>query len=424
MRTSPINALRRIRHDLRRFTERPAVLRKLAASDRARLEEGLRAVATDEPPATHVLLTSTGFRNIGDQAMLEAFLRNVDGTVTAVVGPKSTYTIPAQFESRVTVLRLQSLVYGFGARRAADLEAFGHLISTAKSFSVVGADLMDGGYQNRVSAISWTLATFAAKNRIDTRVLGFSWRDGASESIVDFARQAGEAGVQLYVRDAHSHERLKQQGVPGLRLAADMVFSDDTKDAPAAAELLESLEIDSGSPVLLLNTSGLISRKIDLENDYLQIIRACVDIGFQVVLVPHVDGVDGGDFTVARRVRDRAREEWGFSVRLVEDLLSPRVIRTFAESATFIVTGRMHLAVLGLSQGVPAIVLATQGKVSGLMEAAGLPEYCVEPTPGNHEKITELLRAFMQDAAPTRSALDRALPALRDLARSNFHGLA
>lgn len=60
----------------------------------------------------------------------------------------------------------------------------------------------------------------------------------------------------------------------------------------------------------------------------------------------------------------------------------PDVIRGLCSRATAVITGRMHLGVMALRMGTPAVIVSTQGKVEGLLEMFDMPECCVRPDAG------------------------------------------
>ena len=69
----------------------------------------------------------------------------------------------------------------------------------------------------------------------------------------------------------------------------------------------------------------------------------------------------------------------GDELPYVDVQLSPAEVRGLAAGAQVVITGRMHLAIMSMSSGVPAITFSTHGKVSGLMRLFGVDELCVEP---------------------------------------------
>lgn len=116
-----------------------------------------------------------------------------------------------------------------------------------------------------------------------------------------------------------------------------------------------------------------------------------------------------------------ALDREGIEHEVVSELLRPLQVRKLAREAEAVVTGRMHLSILALSVGTPAIVLSTQGKVSGLMTRVGHPEWCVEPVPGMSKDAIAALRGALSPVG--RESLTGKPAELAAVAKANFEGL-
>jgi len=407
---------RRVARAVRRFLDRPARLAPLVH----RMVNAVATTVVREHRVSHVVLASTGNRNIGDQAMLESYIANVEGHIDVIATSRSTYQIPDSANTRVRLHILDGLANGRRRSRARDLATFQALISEAMSFSVIGADLMDAGYQLRGPSLSWALATGAALAGIDTRVLGFSWGERVPETIVAAARRASAAGVQLFARDPDSAARLTQDGVTGVTEVVDIVFTlpGVDVDTPEWEHLHRAYE--AGQEIGYLNISGLIAARIDLRDDYVKVVNAMRDLGLRVVLVPHVDNAGGSDIAAGREFAAYCARQ-GSPVDTIDRLLAPRQVRAIAGLGKVVVTGRMHLGILAISAGTPAMVLSTQGKVSGLLGRIGHPEWCLEPVHGFSDSVTRQLSTILEGSAATD--LKARLPDLRLAAGLNFSGL-
>jgi polysaccharide pyruvyl transferase WcaK-like protein len=363
------------------------------------------------------LITSTGVNNIGDQAMFETFVQNAPGRILAITGPRATYRIPDDAADRVRLVKLGRLIYGFGLSHRRDVARFARLATRARSVALVGADVMDGGYGVRKSVVEWALAQGAAEAGLPTRVLGFSWQQDVDQAVADAARSAVESGVVAYLRDPDSADRFEAATGAPARRAADIVFRLQGKDDSEPAVRLAQ-ELASRGPLLLVNVSALIARSVDLSRDYQRVADAARALGFQVLFVPHVGDAAGGDASAIRTVVDRLAWEPG----QVSALLTPQQIKALAERASLVLTGRMHLAILALSQGTPAIVLSTQGKVAGLLREVGTPDWCLEPKEGFADQVIPILEAYArQGSGPD---VGPGVGRLSELAQSNFVGLA
>ena len=412
-----------------RLAERAWVTAGLpAALDRAVVAAAVRRARTGAvtrtgtaAPGAHLVVAAPGEGNIGDQALLEALLENTAGRVLLAVPGRAAPTLPDALAGRVEALDAPCLVYGSGRAHRASLRTFGAALAGADHVSVVGADVMDGRYSLRASVRRSALATSAARAGVDTRVVGFSWgaspRRGARRELARAAR----TGVLVLARDPASGRRMTGDGVRGVRQSADVVFAARSVDPSAARALLAGV----GAPVAIVNVSGLLAERADLLDDHVAVVEALRERGLHVVLLPHVWRERAGDEQACAAVEARlaAGPRGCEGVQAVREVLSPAQVRGLTARAAITVTGRMHLAVMSLVHAVPAVTLASQGKVEGLMELVGAPRLCVAPVPGFSREVVALLDELLGDRAPERAAIAAHLPDVVVLALRNVEGL-
>jgi colanic acid/amylovoran biosynthesis protein len=410
-----MSAPRIIRKVRKRAEEIAAASAMSAAADRS-------AIALDAARATgvgpHVLLASAGAGNIGDQAMVEAFIEQVDGPVTVITRHEGDFAMPTGEDDRVTFTALEHLVYGSGPARRADLARFGALVQDAASFSVIGADIMDGKYSPRGSVRRATLAEAAAAAGVPTRILGFSWNAAPHRRAAAALRRAARAGVVPLLRDPVSAERARADGIEGVVDTADLVFTARTADDAAPRRILGPL-VDGSSA--LVNVSALVGRSLDQRGEYAAIVRHLRALGHGVVLLPHVSRPSSDDIAACAAVAELLADDPG--VVLVDRLLTPVEIRGLTRRASVVVTGRMHLAIMSIWARVPAVTLATQGKVEGLMRLIGAPELCVTPGPDLAERVIDVLDRLDPATSGIRAAVTDAGPVLRSLSERNTEAL-
>lgn len=375
-----------------------------------RFAQTLRTAAGSPGERAHLLIAAPGAGNIGDQAMLEAFVSAADRPVTVVTRFDDDYVLPADLARRARIVALPHLLYGDGVQHRGDVRALGALLGDAATVSIIGADIMDGVYTLRPSVRRATIAAVAAERGFDTSVIGFSWNAAAPAPAREALRRAGAAGARLLLRDPASADRVRGLGIAGVVETADIVFTDDRLDAlPAALAAVPR-------PYAVLNASGLIARRVDHGIEYAGVVTELRARGIHVVLLPHVLRDSADDRAACRTVREAVGGE---GVTLVTDMLSPSVIRRLAATAEIVVTGRMHLAVMSLSQGVPAVTLATQGKVEGLMRLFDWPELCVTPRPGMADALRAVVVAALSDPE-ARSRVGRGAERARERATANI----
>lgn len=400
--------LARLRHGAWAVWVSPALLAPL---DRLLLRGPLGA-----PDGHHLLVAPPGGGNIGDQAMVEAFLEQTDRRVLVLEHSAGAVQVPAAHAARTRVRTLPALVYGGGLPHLRDVLRLRRLLRRARSLSVVGADLMDGGYGDRGARTLARTAELAERAGVPARVLGFSWSDSPHPRARRAMRRASRAGVRLMVREPRSADRAQADGLAGVVQVADTVFSASAVDHRETDRLTAGLD-----RYVVVNVSGLLHARRDLLEPFTALVASLRERGLAVVVLPHVRRPGGDDVAVCRLLAERFDADPG--VRLVDRICTPAQVRSLVSAAHLVVTGRMHLAVLALSRRVPAVCLASQGKVEGLMELVGTPQLVVQPD----EHLEQRLLAVTARALDRREALARTVrdrtDGLRRLSRRNFADL-
>jgi polysaccharide pyruvyl transferase WcaK-like protein len=390
---------------------------------RSFVEERLTRLAFTLPAAArdgsrHLLLAAPGNGNIGDQAMFESFLASVEGPVCVLVRNAQHVTVSAVHRGRVDVVSLPALVYGTGRSHVRDVRRFRSLLGGATSLSIIGADVMDGAYNLRASLRRALLAELAAGSGVDTRILGFSWNANPRDAAVRALQKASRRGAVLMLRDPFSAERARADGLENVVSVADTVFSLKDADEDAARSLVD---LPSGRHLALVNVSALIGRKFAQEDDYEAVVRHLHARGFDVLLVPHVCVPGMDDRAACRAVLDRVDLA---RTAMIDRVLSPAEIKGLCAQADLVLTGRMHLSIMALSAGVPAITLASQGKVEGLMSLFEAPFLAVEPRPGMAADIIDTVDRVIEERDALQVRLVERMERVLQLSAQNFVGLA
>lgn len=396
-----------------------------------RLLQGDIAVArriSRNPPARareHLLVAPKGWGNIGDQAMLESYLENTTFPVTVLVENVNAHKIPSGVRGRVTQVEMPDLFVARPWVRRRVRREVAALIARHATMAVVGADVMDGGvldggtsgggYARAESTIRLSMMCMCNELGTPNRVLGFSWNAGAIPKAVYRALSVSQPRSLLCVRDPHSLERLDAMGDYNLRQVADMVFS--MNESETYEPIQAWLNAQAGRRVILVNASGVLARKGIHAEEYAHVVRHLLRRGCSVVILPHTIRSGDNDLEACVALSSELGEHP--HLYLVADLLHPHQVVWLARQAFAVFTGRMHLSIIALNQGVPAIILSTQGKVSGLVELFGVPELLVEPAT---ELRTGAITALDQviDNPAIRDRVETHLPNVRALAALNF----
>ncbi len=387
----------------------------VAGVAQARYTPRLAVAGETWTPAYTLLIAPPGGGNIGDQAMVECFLENTPGQIIIICRTPIDISIPAEHNQRTHLVALPGLIYGHLPNHLSSMQHFLRLLRRAESVAITGADIMDGAYNWHASSNRANLAWLAAQTGVPVRILGFSWNGHAHPHALHALKRASAAGVQLCLRDPLSAERARADGLANVSEVADMVFAARTVDLDAASRLLGSLP--AGSRYALVNASGLLGSGHQQVEEYRQVIRELQRHGLHVVLLPHVSRPGGDDLLLCRQIHQALDDP---ALLLIDHLPCPATIRGLTAGATLVVTGRMHLAIMSLYHAVPAITLATQGKVEGLMRLFGAECLCVDPQPGFGQSVIAITRQVLSHPEDLRQHLRSKLPEVRAMARRNF----
>jgi len=349
--------------------------------------------------------------------MFEAYLDSVPFPVIAVLKSRNALVIPARRTHPVRVVVLPRLVGGLPTLRIRTIFTYCLLLRNAASVSVVGADIMDGGYDRRESIFRSRALVIAARFRVPGRVLGFSWNGLADRLTVKSLRRASKSAM-LYARDPVSHARLCSDNMSNLELAADAAFVLLKDEADEG--LHRWLSRSPTAPLAIVNASGLIMQSMDLTDDYVAIVQSLLAKDYRVVLLPHVLRNGDDDRLACGAIADRVTHP---DVYLVDRKLSPGSISWLASQADIAVSGRMHLGILAMNRGIPCITLSTQGKVEGLLQMFDLPALCVQPAAGMSAAVILLAEHARAPGNTWNAAILATLPHIRSLAKQNYAGL-
>lgn len=362
----------------------------------------------------HVLYSSAFSGNIGDQAMADSFVTNVQGA-KLIITPYSPNLDQISYylahDAQVKVI--QGLISFPSAKRLKAMRDLSKLIASSSSFSMIGADVLDGGYLVYESLSRMSMLKIANNLGVSTRVLGFSWRTDAPKTLVRVMRDIGK-NTMFFLRDPASFKRLKHANVSGIINAADTAFSLSLRDlAPVD---LKWLDMENPN-FACLNISALISKRGGAKDGYLEIVEELHRQGLRVVYLPHVStGTSNDDIEVCKYVFESFGKRGDV---LVDAILSPKEVLALVEKSSVVVTGRMHLAILSMLAGVPAITFETQNKVKGLYELMNLESLVIDPFT-EYQPLVKKQISYVLDSQEARRKIKSAMPLIKKLSAKNF----
>lgn len=299
-----------------------------------------------------------------------------------------------------------------------------------RRFCCVGADVMDGLYAYADSCLRLRLLGLAAAMGLESRLLGFSFNATPHPRSAAEFRQL-HRDVVVCVRDPISHARLARVTGHELRLVADMAFlvkpvQPSSPSARAALDWITNQRQTVGRQVIGLNLHPLFSfdhgRGITqgLIDAFVSLVAAHPDQAF--VLVPHDFRPVFGDLPVLQSVFDALPVEARARVALVSDIHDPAALKGFVGHLDGVLTGRMHLAIAAMGQGVPVAGITYQGKFEGLLQHFGLGEgmTIAPPDAADAGRLQRFYAAWLTGLDRQAAALRSQIDHVTALSRLNF----
>lgn len=371
-----------------------------------------------------ILLTPAGEGNIGDHAMLNAYLEQTQGPLIILSGGDGrevslSNPLIAQRGSEIKVIPGRRLYTLPPVLRIPDVYRFSRLLRNAEAFHIQGADTMDGS-QLACSLARFSLCNLAIRQGAQTEILGFSWRENVAPNVAD-ALRALSPRMTLKSRDPESTRRMNSLGASNVKSLSDTVFSSSgQQNPPRAVEAWIDACVGNSGRYMVLNVSGLVAKKMKQTDEIGAVVKAAHDCGVRVLFLPHVirDGDD--DLSAVREAYSKFALDTDL---LVSEQLTPEQVRYVTARAAVTVTGRMHLSILSLTTGTPAIALATAGKVEGLFGMFGMHQFVVQVKPGFGAAVAESLIEAIRSNSQLREQIEQALVGVRAASLENFSGL-
>ncbi|MBA5847041.1 polysaccharide pyruvyl transferase family protein [Gordonia amicalis] len=406
-----------------------------------------------------IVITNAVLSNAGDGAIFESIVHairrvNNGGRAEIVVfdgNEKNTSLLYPQFDirqqyivptsnrkivKRLTQLRryamLLFLAYVPLSQRVAKLVmrvASGPLSQMVKVYSEADIVISSGGTylvdHYRFTPRVWEL--ILAKKLSGGRLVLWTQSMGPFDSVVkrlsmrSLARRVDNA----YFRDERSlraWNRISHRSSADTDILPDSVFGLRT----FAQRINEELRIDFVGEILVSVREwhqGLNGERLDFEQ-YSSAILECVQVvrslNFEPVAVSTCQGVDGysvDDSDTASQILS------GQGVVILDGHYSPEALIDLIKHARFVITTRMHMAILALICQVPVFAVAYENKTIDLFRGLGLEKFVVEIEHFDDKWVRNNFPGIVQDiqssvlASSVLSDLERRaiLPA-RDLA--------
>jgi len=368
--------------------------------------------------------------SIGDEAMLAASMEHL-----AAQGIQQIGIITLQPTARWENLKLVTdtiNIKGFFTRGSWwERFRFIEKISRYERFYCLGADVMDGFYSDNVTLVRLNLVALAAKTGADATILGFSFNHQPTDAAVQSFSQL-PASVRLCCRDPISYQRIKQCLQRPVELVADLAFMlqpAEDSDLTVRVSKWVRAQKDQGRIVLGVNANALHLTKVtQLKRDeFIQFyanafINLCSkNQKISLLTIPHDFRGDDSDVSIAQAILEAMPSAIKPYCMQVPTPCSAAEIKSICADLDLVLTGRMHLAIACLGQGIPVGGVTYQGKFEGLFRHFELPGMTIEPEKAFQPGVlTDFLIDLIAKREDIHQQIQSHLANVKVLSVSNF----
>lgn len=372
----------------------------------------------------------TGPGSLGDEAMIEALAARLSAQGLAV-DVMTPFADTGSWEHLPGIDRHLTFPEGGPALAITRLVA---LMRSYERVYVLGADVLDGHYDDRTVRRLLLAASAARLALRPTTIVGFSYNTLPSPTSVRLMRLL-PPGTRIFLRDASSLERFRSATGRRAELSADVAFLLEPADVLGieAAALAGWLwgQREAGREVVAFNAGGAsyvpgagqrdpdeVAATYAAELSALLGRRA--DVALALIAHDHRQGV--GEHTLLQEVHERIDPQ---AQERVSALISPRLraseVKRLVADVDLVCTSRMHLAVAALGAGTPVVSVAYQDKFAGLYEHFALRDCLLSLeeslVPGQLETFVS---KGLDRAGELRGDIARAASAVERLAEQNL----
>ena len=275
----------------------------------------------------------------------------------------------------------------------------------------------------------------AAKTGADTTILGFSFNQQPTAASIQALANL-PASVRLCCRDPISHERLTHHLQRPVDLVADVAFllqpAKDSELATGVSKWVRKQQA-AGRTVVGINANSIHLQSLpELGVDNL--IRLYADALVELfskdqmlsfLMIPHDFRGHDSDVSLAKAILEALPLEIKPYCMQVPTPCSAAEIKSICADLDLVFTGRMHLAIACLGQGIPVAGVTYQGKFEGLFSHFELQGMTIAPEkafqPGVLASFLATLIARRKDVS---QQIQSKLAEVQALSSSNFERIS
>ena len=250
----------------------------------------------------------------------------------------------------------------------------------------------------------------------------FNANPGFAERIFEHLRSLSA----VFLRESESLDYLYANGVKdNVHLMADPAFLMDPEE-PAGLDTALIPHADT----IGINLSPLVGRYCGSEklydsdgwlNECARLVQSLDTFGRPVLLIPHVGFSNPADcdFAFLRRIREMVAPNMKSPVKVLPDHLNAAQLKWIISRCVVFAGARTHSTIAALSTGVPTLSIGYSLKARGInRDVYGHQDFCIPVAQLDQAVLVDRLRHLLDESDNLRAALQKKLPAIRNLALS------
>lgn len=311
---------------------------------------------------------------------------------------------------------------------------FASVVTRYDRFYCLGADVLDGYYSENSTLQRLSLVSLAAKTGVKTSVLGFSFNEKPAPAAIEALRKLPK-DVRLCARDPVSHGRLVHHLQRPVDLVADLAFllcPDEKSTASSAVLQWIGEQRAKGQTIIGVNANYKLVQNLETQ-ELDRLTQVYVDTlvelhsknaQFSFVLIPHdfrhIEG-EVNDIELAQAIMSALPADMQPYCSQMPTPCSAAEIKGVCGSLDLVISGRMHLAIACLGQGIPAACITYQGKFEGLFRHFELDGMLIEPEKAvQPETLVQFVMPLIEQIESLREHVRSKLPKVQKLSQTNF----
>lgn len=290
---------------------------------------------------------------------------------------------------------------------------------------VVGADMLDGAYGTGPSMYLLELADLTARLGVPTTIVGASFNDHAPEAIRRKIRSVSD-DLQFFARDPVSEARLKP--LHRVQISADIAFllrSASPSESPLVSDVTSWIATrrQQGAQWIIgcnVNPYPAVTAGHDVDELVTQYVSALQRIStlhgpVAVVFLSHDRRAPYDDRPILKRISDALPHSFDKMFQPAIAIADSSETKAIVANCDLLLTGRMHLAIAGLSSSIPTVCIGYQAKCEGLFSYFGCDHMVIDServfVP---EQLGEVLSQAIFHHSEIKTQIELTLPRVLD----------